>query len=78
MGEIYRRFACMPKKSSPGNSGVGARFRELRLEVVLKAIATEDELEELEGLGYEEEMGYEGAVGRGGDDAILPSIVVLQ
>ncbi len=53
----------MPKKSSPGNSGAGARFPELRLEVVLEAIATEGELEELEELGYEEEMGYEGAVG---------------
>ena len=57
----------MPKKSSRGKSGVGARFRELRLEVVLEVIVTEDELDELEELdelGYEEE--YEGAVGRGG------------
>ena len=55
-------MAYIPKKSSPGNSGAGALYRELRLEVALEAIATEDDaLEELR----DEEMGYDEAVGRG-------------
>ena len=56
--------------------GVGARFRELRLEVVLVTKDELDELEELDELGYAEE--YEGAVGRGGGGAVLPSAIASQ